>query len=168
MLKKILATVVLFALLVPALCFGQKMPPEVKTYTLKFFQGMTAAQQTLSASVNAAKSPAQIAAAINAYNDALEPLIDGQVALEAKYPQYYASFNQSDDDQSSGDAEVDAAQKKFDATQESFENTAMAKIMQNYSKPEVNAAMTRMQEIMGRMDGGAGGDAEGDMGEEEN
>lgn len=160
MFRKIYAAVIIFSLFAPMLCLGLAMPPEVKTFTLKFFKEMAAAQQSLSKSVNSATSPDKIAAALNTYNDAIEPLINSQVALEAKYPEYYASFNRMDDEVSSGDAEVDAAQKKFDESQESFETTAMAKIMLNHTKPEVSNAMERMQQIMGRMDSGMGGDSE--------
>ncbi len=94
------------------------------------------------------------AAAINVYNDAIESLIEGQLALEKKYPDFYASFKRMDDDASSGDAEVDAAQKKFDSESDTFGETAILKIMQNYSDPKVKAAMTRMYQIMGSMDTG--------------
>jgi hypothetical protein len=153
MLKKLSVFIVLFSLVVPALCLGQSMPSEVKTFTLRFFKEMTSAQQTLSAAVSSAASPDQIASAIDAYTDSIEPLIDAQVALETKYPEFYASVNRMDDDDVlTGDAEIDKAQEQFDSAQNSFEEIAMTKIMRNYANPQVNAAMTRLQQVMSRMD----------------
>ncbi len=127
------------------------VPPEVKSFMLKFMKEMVANNRAFSSAVEKVNDPGQMARAIDAYRQSITPLIEGMVALEEKYRDFFQAMDDQDEDAKTGDPEIDAAQDVFEKNAREFGATMM-KVMGMMDKPEVQAAMERLEQLMSRLD----------------
>lgn len=127
------------------------VPPEVKSFMLKFMKEMVTHNSTFSQAVAKVNDPGQMARAIDAYRESITPLITGMVALEEKYRDFFRAMDDQDEDAKSGDTEIDAAQEDFEKNAREFGATMM-KILGMMDKPEVQAAMERLEQLMNRLE----------------
>lgn len=127
------------------------VPPEVKSFMLKFMKEMVVNNRAFSSAVEKVNDPGQMARAIDAYRQSITPLIEGMVALEEKYRDFFRAMDDQDEDAKTGDPDIDAAQDVFEKNARDFGATMM-KVMGMMDKPEVQAAMERLEQLMSRLD----------------
>ena len=123
------------------------IPPEVKTFLLHFYSEFNVAADALINAAESTNDPAALAKALNAYADRIEPLFNRLAELEIKYSAYFEMMEEKEDDESSGDAEVDRAAAEFDKYEEKLP-IAMMKVFQHYEHPEVMKVLERLRNIM--------------------
>jgi len=140
---------VLFSFLAPSLA-ARSIPPEVKSYVIKFFNEYGNATKSLADRVKATNDPVQIAGALDKYVDTIAPLMKGMDDLQKKYKDFFDAMEE-DDRENSGDADIDRANAEFEKKQQEI-MTAMQKISSHMEHPKVEAAMERLEKIMSEMD----------------
>ena len=127
---------------------ASSVPAEVKSFMLKFLDAYGNAVDVLARDVSKTEDPSKMAAALVRYADTLEPLMAKMAELEQKYENF---FDSRDDDEKTGDAEMDLATDVF-VKKMSGMMTAMQKIAANMENPDVAEAMDRLENIMSAFD----------------
>jgi len=149
-LLRFLAFLCVVSLLAPAAFAAQQIPPEVKSYVIKFFNEYGNATKTMADRVQKTDDPEQIAGALDKYVDTVAPLMKGMDDLQKKYKDFFESMEE-EERQDSGDADIDKANAEFEKTQQGMMD-AMQKIASHMEHPKVEAAMERLEKIMSDMD----------------
>ncbi len=141
---------ILLTLLCPMPGWSQPIPPEAKKFTLEFLQKLTTATASLAADLNQSTQPEQAAQAINTYSRKIEPLIVKFAETRKKYPDFFARMEALDEDAKTGDKEIDQAQEKFDAVNDTLDQAVM-KIIPYLSHPEMQQALEKLDQTMSKM-----------------
>lgn len=137
-------------LLAPLAAVSQPIPPEVKSFTLRFLKDMGEANTDLVSALDRAERPEQMTRAIDAFTTRIEPLVDGMIAMEEKHREFFAAMSKKGDDESSGDAEIDRAMEEFEVTGGRIE-ASMSKLIPHLEDPGLQAALQRLQQLMERL-----------------
>ena len=74
--------------LAPLMEAAPRIPSEVKDFTLRFMKDFGHASLSLTERLEGTENPEEMARALTAYADAVEPLAQGMAALQKKYPRF--------------------------------------------------------------------------------
>ncbi|GEM_PF-2701632 len=138
------------ALFAPMAFAARPIPPEVKSYVIKFFNEYGNAAKNMADRVQKTDDPVVIAAALDKYVDAIAPLMKGMEDLRKKYKEFFDAMEE-ENRENSGDADIDRANAAFEKAQQGL-MSAMQKIASHMEHPKVEAAMERLEEFMSNMD----------------
>lgn len=142
--------IVFFSCPSPALA-SKPIPPEIKSFIIKFSNQFGDAMEALTKVMDKAKTPEQMASALNSYSDKLEPLMADMATIEAKYPEFFEETDNEDDYYDDEDPDIEKATDRIDQKTEDMMES-MVKILSHADHPEVKAALARLGEIMGEED----------------
>lgn len=145
-LLRLLAFLCIVALFAPTAFAARPIPPEVKSYVIKFFNEYGGATQIMADRIQKTDDPVQIAGALDKYVDTVEVLMKGMADLQKKYKDFFDAMEE-DERQDSGDADIDRANAAFEKAQQGL-ISAMQKIASHMEHPKVEAAMERLGKIM--------------------
>ncbi len=126
------------------------IPPEVKSHMMKFIEQMSKHAEMLYATSEKAATAEDMARALEVYHQNVRPLIEGVVKLKAKYADFFAAADNSNQE-TSGDTELDKANEIFEKRMEKL-GLVMGKAIQWMDNPKMKAALDKMQETMSLLD----------------
>ena len=126
------------------------IPPEVKSYLLKFMNEMGKINSAFADSIEKINGPEEMALALDAYTDSVKPLVEGMVALQEKYSDFFRNMDKEDDEKVMEDADLEKARDVFEENAGKF-SSSMLKIMSFLENPKVVAALERLQGLMNRL-----------------
>lgn len=142
---------ILSLLLAASPSLAQPIPPEVKSFSLKFFKEMGELNATLADEIGQASQASQVALAVETYTVKVEPLVEGMAALEKKYQNFFKEMQNREDEEGTGDAELDRALDEFEKISERLERAMLGSLIPYLEDEQVQANLIRLQQMMDRL-----------------